>query len=53
MKYLIVLLSLLPVMATHASDEIAARIHKVGDVCIEGEDCADASAAPTVTSYDY
>lgn len=49
-KFLVVLLSLLPVVASHASDDIAARIKKVGDVCIEGEACADATAAPTVVA---
>lgn len=45
-KFLVVLLSLMPVVASHASDDIASRIHKVGTVCIEGEACADATAAP-------
>ncbi|MFT7220189.1 MAG: cytochrome c5 [Candidatus Azotimanducaceae bacterium] len=45
-KFLVVLFSLMPVVASHASDDITARIHKVGTVCIEGQACADATAAP-------
>ena len=31
-------------------DEIAERIKKVGEVCVEGEDCGQASAATTTAS---
>ncbi|MEX0942828.1 MAG: c-type cytochrome [Pseudomonadales bacterium] len=36
--------------AASVNDEIAERIRKVGQVCVEGEDCADASAATQVAT---
>lgn len=38
------------VAATTAEEEVAARIQKVGSVCVEGEDCAAASTPATVAS---
>ena len=49
-----ILVSLISIMisglAVASTDDIAERIKKVGEVCIEGADCASASAATTVVS---
>ena len=47
-----ILVSLIGIMITGlaiaSTDDISERIKKVGEVCIEGADCASASAATTV-----
>ena len=35
-------------LAIASTVDIAERIKKVGDVCVEGADCASASVAPTI-----
>lgn len=40
------------VSASSVDDDIAARIHKVGSVCVEGQDCASSVAATTVAASD-
>ena len=49
-----ILVSLISIMiaglAVASTDDIAERIKKVGEVCIEGADCASATAATTVVS---
>jgi cytochrome c5 len=49
-----ILVSLISIMiaglAVASTDEIAERIKKVGEVCIEGTNCASASAATTVVA---
>ncbi|MCB1691317.1 MAG: cytochrome c5 family protein [Pseudomonadales bacterium] len=36
--------------ASQVEDEIAARITKVGDVCVEGQDCAQGTASATTVA---
>ena len=54
MSKLKILVSLIVIMiaglAIASTDEIAERIKKVGEICIEGADCASASASTMVVA---
>lgn len=54
MSKLKILVSLIVIMiaglAIASTDEIAERIKKVGEVCVEGADCASASASTMVVA---
>lgn len=49
-KIVIALIGLMAAGQMMASSDIVDRIKKVGEVCIEGADCARAAAAPTIVA---
>ena len=52
-KYLLPLVSLLLTVPASADDaDVAERIKRVGEVCIEGQDCGNAAAPVAVASND-